>query len=199
MIFWRFLRTPASILLGFSIVLAACSNGAYATDSYSGRVDLTPAQAKELKFMPPEFKQSKIRVTFKDPRQNREIEKIMFDPAFKPSRLMKDRQTTVNDFFLVTSIKRPRSKRAVSETALCDWNANKSEATCHIEDDGGRVFIGVSKRGATPAASEVYLTIKRGDGYDGFRIAGWVDSGGQNGVRLVIVRPDTVVKARIKF
>jgi hypothetical protein len=78
------------------------------------------------------FKEHEIDLTFKDPRQNGEIEKILLDPQYRPGN------ASNADFWVETTITSPVSNQKVSETALCYWNNDKSIAVGSIEDDGGR-------------------------------------------------------------
>src|SRR6478672_13603466 len=68
------------------------------------------------------FTEHEIDLTFKDPRQNGEIEKILLDPQYRPGN------PSIADFFVETTITSPVSHKKVSETALCYWNNDKSIA-----------------------------------------------------------------------
>ena len=59
------------------------------------------------------FTEHKIDLTFKDPRGNGEIEKILLDPQYRPGN------ASDADFFVQTTITSPVSNKKVSETALC--------------------------------------------------------------------------------
>ena len=81
------------------------------------------------------FTEHEIDLTFKDPRGNGEIEKILLDPQYRPG------DASNADFWVETTITSPVSNKKVSETALCYWNNDKSIAVGSIEDDGGRLAI----------------------------------------------------------
>src|SRR6476646_1993208 len=58
------------------------------------------------------FTEHEIDLTFKDPRQNGEIEKILLDPQYRPGN------ASNADFWVETTITSPVSNQKVSETAL---------------------------------------------------------------------------------
>ena len=99
----------------------------------------TDDQLTDLSFSrndkPIAFTEHEIDLTFKDPRGNGEIEKILLDPQYRPGN------ASDADFFVETTITSPVSNKKVSETALCYWNNDKSIAVGSIEDDGGRLAI----------------------------------------------------------
>jgi hypothetical protein len=86
------------------------------------------------------FTEHEIDPTFKDPRGNGEVEKILLDPQYCPGN------ETNADFWVETTITSPVSNTKVSETALCYWNNDKSIAVGSIEDDGGRFAIVAESR-----------------------------------------------------
>jgi hypothetical protein len=59
------------------------------------------------------FTEHEIDLTFKDPRGNGEIEKILLDPQYRPGN------ASNADFWVETTITSPVSNKKVSETALC--------------------------------------------------------------------------------
>ena len=129
----------------------------------------TRAQVSQLRFEPKTYRQNAVRLTFSDPREGGEIEKIVFDPVFIPRRTTSD-GGTISDFFVTTTIKSPKGREDISETALCDWASGKAVATCVIEDDGGRFEIAALPAVANKTRS-LELVMRPIDGYRGFRIA----------------------------
>jgi hypothetical protein len=69
------------------------------------------------------FTEHEINLTFKDPRQNGEIEKILLDPQYRPGN------ASNADFWVATTITSPVSNRKVSETALCYWKLRRIACT----------------------------------------------------------------------
>jgi hypothetical protein len=98
------------------------------------------------------FTEHEIDLTFKDPRGNGEIEKILLDPQYRPGN------TTNADFWVETTITSPVSNKQVSETALCYWNNDKSIAVGMIEDDGGPVCHCGGKRQRLTEDLQVYIS-----------------------------------------
>ncbi len=97
------------------------------------------------------FTEHQVDLTFKDPRGNGEIEKILLDPQYRPGN------ASNADFWVETTITSPVSNKKVSETALCYWNNDKSIAVGSIEDDGGRLAIvaeSVTDSATGPAGQE---------------------------------------------
>jgi hypothetical protein len=140
-----------------------------AADEVSASFQWNGAQLSRLKFSRDQksipFSQSKISLTFKDPRKKGEIEKILVDRSYRPG------DATYADFWVETTIKSPISKMTVSETSLCTWNMDKSIATCSIEDDGGRFLIVAEDRSDTLKSSKFAFVVMRLAGYSGFRLA----------------------------
>ena len=111
------------------------------------------------------FTEHEIDLTFKDPRGNGEIEKILLDPQYRPGN------ASNADFWVETTITSPVSNKKVSETALCYWNNDKSIALGTIEDDGGRLVIVAESVTDSLKTSKFAFLIVPVSGYSGFRIA----------------------------
>jgi hypothetical protein len=111
------------------------------------------------------FTEHEIDLTFKDPRQNGEIEKILLDPQYRPGN------ASNADFWVETTITSPVSNQKVSETALCYWNNDKSIAVGSIEDDGGRLAIVAESVTDSIRDSKFAFLVVPMAGYSGFRIA----------------------------
>src|SRR5262245_13405474 len=111
------------------------------------------------------FTEHKIGLTFKDPRQNGEILKILLDPQYRPGN------ASNADFLVETTITSPVSNKKVSETALCYWNNDKSIAVGSIEDDGGRLAIVSESVTDELKTSKFAFLVVPMSGYSGFRIA----------------------------
>jgi len=158
--FWK-----AIFSIGCVLIFGAAE--AQAKNRISASTTWTPAQLSGLEFAPPNYRQGRIGLAFEDPRKGQAIEKIIFDPTFKPKRQMPD-GSSVSDFFLSTIIKSPKTGKYIRETAFCDWNDVKAVATCIIEDDGGRFEISAVPQGAKLKLSFVVRSLGL---YHGFRIA----------------------------
>ncbi len=117
------------------------------------------------KGQPIAFSQNEIDLTFKDPRGNGEIKKILLDPQYRPG------DASNADFLVKTTITSPVSNKKVSETALCYWNNNKSIAVGSIEDDGGRLAIVATSITEELKTSRFSFLVVPMSGYSGFRIA----------------------------
>jgi murein L,D-transpeptidase YcbB/YkuD len=139
------------------------------------------------------FAQHEIDLTFKDPRGNGEIKKILLDRQYRPG------DASNADFWVRTTITSPASNQKVSETALCYWNNDKSIAVGSIEDDGGRVVIvarSVTEELKTSRFSFLVVPIS---GYSGFRIAQDVPVGSESpgliGIDVKLKSPAPVLSA----
>ena len=111
------------------------------------------------------FTEHEIDLTFKDPRGNGEIQKILLDPQYRPGN------ASNADFWVETTITSPVSNRKVSETALCYWNNDKSVAVGSIEDDGGRIAIVAESVTDALKTSRLSFLVVPMSGYTAFRIA----------------------------
>lgn len=120
------------------------------------------------------FTQHEIDLTFKDPRGNGEIKKILLDPDYRPGN------ASNADFWVQTTITSPVSNKKVSETALCYWNNDKSLAVGSIEDDGGRLVIVAESVTDELKTSKFAFLVVRMSGYSGFRIAQDVPVGNES-------------------
>src|SRR3954471_14570985 len=141
------------------------------------------------------FTKHEIDLTFKDPRGNGEIEKILLDPEYRPGN------ASNADFWVKTSITSV-SNQKVSETALCYWNNDKSIAVGSIEDDGGRLAIVAESVTDSLRTSKFAFLVVPMAGYSGFRIAQDVPVGSEQpgliGIDVKLKRP-TPVLSRISF
>ena len=108
------------------------------------------------------FTEHEIDLTFKDPRGNGEIEKILLDPQYRPGN------ASNADFWVETTITSPVSNKKVSETALCYWNNDKSIAVGSIEDDGGRIAIVAESVTDALKTSRFSFLVVPMSGYSGF-------------------------------
>ena len=137
----------------------------------------TDDQLADLSFSrndkPIAFRENEIDLTFKDPRGNGEIEKILLDPQYRPGT------ASDADFFVETTITSPVSNQKVSETALCYWNNDKSIAVGTIEDDGGRLAIVAENVTDSFKTSKFSFLVVPMSGYSGFRIAEHVQVGNE--------------------
>jgi hypothetical protein len=111
------------------------------------------------------FTEHRIDLTFKDPRENGEIERILLDPQYRPGN------ASNADFWVETTITSPVSNKKASETALCYWNNDKSMAVGSIEDDGGRLVIVTESITDSLRTSKFSFLVVPVSGYSGFRIA----------------------------
>ena len=158
----------------FASSLAVCASllfgtgAAIASNAIKASTDLHPFLA-QLKFdndgkafQPTD---ASMPLSFSDPRKKNEIERILIDPAYHPAQT----DPANADFWVQTSFLSPKTNKLRSETAYCNWNADKSVAKCIIEDDGGRFNVVVKSRGATVGQSSLVLEIAQIDGYKGFR------------------------------
>jgi hypothetical protein len=118
--------------------------------------------------------QHEVDLTFKDPRGNGEIEKILLDPQYRPGNVSNA------DFWVKTTITSPVSNQKVSETALCYWNNDKSIAVGSIEDDGGRLAVVAESVTEELKTSKFSFLVVRLAGYSGFRIAEDVPVGNES-------------------
>jgi hypothetical protein len=140
---------------------------------------------------PMAFTEHEINLTFKDPRQNGEIEKILLDPQYRPGN------ASNADFWVATTITSPVSNRKVSETALCYWNIDKSIAVGSIEDDGGRLTIVAESVTDSLKTSKFSFLVVPVSGYSGFRIAEDVPVGNESpgliGIEVKLKSPTSVL------
>ena len=120
------------------------------------------------------FTEHQIDLTFKDPRGNGEIQKILLDPQYRPGN------PSNADFWVETTITSPVSNKKVSETALCYWNNDKSIAVGSIEDDGGRLAIVAESVTDALKTSRFSFLVVPMSGYSGFRIAEDVPVGNES-------------------
>ena len=155
----------------------------------------TDSQLSQLTFSrsgtPIAFTEHKIDLNFKDPRGNGEIEKILLDPQYRPG------DASNADFFLETTITSPVSNKKVSETALCNWNNDKSIAVGVIEDDGGRLAIVAESVTDELKTSRFSFLVVRMSGFSGFRIAEDVPVGNESpgliGIDVKLKSPTSVL------
>ena len=142
------------------------------------------------------FTEHEIDLTFKDPRGNGEIEKILLDPQYRPG------DASDADFWVETTITSPISNKKVSETALCYWNNDKSIAVGSIEDDGGRVAIVAESVTDALKTSRFSFLIVPMSGYSAFRIAEDVPVGNESpgliGIEVKLRGP-TPILSEISF
>jgi peptidoglycan hydrolase-like protein with peptidoglycan-binding domain len=134
-----------------------------------------------------------IDLTFKDPRRNGEIQKILLDPGYRPGN------ASNADFWLQTTITSPASNKKVSETALCYWNNDKSMAVGTIEDDGGRLVVVAESVTDELKTSRFAFLVVPISGYLGFRIAQDVPVGNETpeliGIDVKLKSPTAVLSA----
>jgi hypothetical protein len=139
------------------------------------------------------FAEHEIDLTFKDPRGNGEIEKILLDPQYRPGN------ASNADFWVETTITSPISNKKISETALCYWNNDKSMALGTIEDDGGRLVIVAESITDSLKTSKFAFLIVPVSGYSGFRIAEDAPVGneppGLIGIEVELKSPTSVLSA----
>ena len=139
------------------------------------------------------FTQHEIDLTFKDPRGNGEIKKILLDPDYRPG------DASNADFWVQTTITSPVSNKKVSETALCYWNNDKSLAVGSIEDDGGRLVIVAQSVTDELKTSRFGFLVVPMSGYAGFRIAQDVPVGNESpgliGIDVKLKSPTSVLSA----
>jgi hypothetical protein len=142
------------------------------------------------------FTEHQVDLTFKDPRGNGEIEKILLDPQYRPGN------ASNADFWVETTITSPVSNKKVSETALCYWNNDKSIAVGSIEDDGGRFAIVAGSVTDSFKTSKFSFLVVPMAGYSGFRIAEDVPVGNESpgliGIEVKLKSP-TPVSSEISF
>lgn len=139
------------------------------------------------------FAQHEIDLTFKDPRGNGEIKKILLDRQYRPGNAANA------DFWAQTTITSPVSNQKVSETALCYWNNDKSLAVGSIEDDGGRLVIVAESVTDELKTSRFSCLVVPMSGYSGFRIAQDVPVGSESpgliGIDVKLKSPTAVLSA----
>ncbi len=167
-----------------AVFLLLSPNGAHAADQANASMSWTSPQLASLQFTrdmkPIRFSEKDVALVFSDPRKKSEVEKILLDPQYRPG------DSSNADFGLQTTITSPVSKKKVSETSRCYWNADpsgvavKDVTVCSIEDDGGRVMVVAENRGTTLGASQFALYVLRMGGYSGFRIANDVPVGNES-------------------
>ena len=137
------------------------------------------------------FTENEIDLTFKDPRGNGEIKKILLDPQYRPG------DASNADFWVETTITSPVSNKKVSETALCYWNNDKSIAVGSIEDDGGRLAIVAESVTDELKTSRFSFLVVPMSGYSGFRIAQDVPVGNESpgliGIDVKLKSPTSVL------
>ena len=137
------------------------------------------------------FTEHEIDLTFKDPRGNGEIEKILLDPQYRPG------DASNADFWVETTITSPVSNKKVSETALCYWNNDKSIAVGSIEDDGGRLAIVAESVTDALKTSRFSFLVVPMSGYSAFRIAEDVPVGNESpgliGIEVKLKSPTPVL------
>ena len=142
------------------------------------------------------FTEHEIDLTFKDPRGNGEIEKILLDPQYRPG------DVSNADFWVETTITSPVSNKKVSETALCYWNNDKSIAVGSIEDDGGRLAIVAESVTDALKTSRFSFLVVPMSGYSTFRIAEDVPVGNESpgliGIEVKLKSP-TPLLSEISF
>ena len=142
------------------------------------------------------FTEHEIDLTFKDPRGNGEIEKILLDPQYRPG------DASNADFWVETTITSPVSNKKVSETALCYWNNDKSIAVGSIEDDGGRLAIVAESVTDALKTSKFSFLVVPMSGYSAFRIAEDVPVGNESpgliGIEVKLKSP-TPLLSEISF
>jgi hypothetical protein len=148
------------------------TGSAVAADTIKASTDLGPFLS-QLKFTDDgkAFRpaNAKVPLSFSDPRKKNEIERILIDPTYHPAQT----DPANADFWLQTSFLSPKTKKWRSETALCNWNADKSVADCAIEDDGGHFNVVVKSRAVTVGESHLVLEIAQIGGYKGFRVGSY--------------------------
>jgi hypothetical protein len=129
-----------------------------------------------------------VGLVFADPRGGGEIEKILFDPAFRPKK-----RPSEADFFVETIIKSTKTKKDISENASCDWNDDKSVAECWIEDDGGAFQITTFSRSRDSKSADLHFVIQPKGEYKIFRIAAG------RGMKVEVSTSGSVVESPITF
>jgi len=120
------------------------------------------------------FTEHKVDLTFKDPRSNGEILRILLDPQYRPG------DASNADFWVQTTITSPISNKGVSETELCYWNNDKTVAVGSIEDDGGRLAVVAESVTDSLGTSKFSFLVVPMSGYSGFRIAEDVPVGSES-------------------
>ena len=175
-------------LLSVIVALIPSANGALAKDRIEAFFLWTQDQLSKLQFSPKSYQQSRVGLVFTDPRRVGEIEKILFDPAFKPQK-----KPLEADFFAETIIKSTKTKKEISENASCNWNDDKSVAECWIEDDGGAFKITTFSRSLDSKSADLHFVIQPNDEYKIFRIAA-----GQ-GLKVEVSTSGSVVESPITF
>jgi hypothetical protein len=180
---------------GAALLLISVQGHAHASDQVAATSTWSNPEFALLNFFnddrPIRFTEHTVELTFKDPRHQGEIEKILLDPMYRPD-------SNYADFWLDTTITSPLSKKRVSESSECNWNiqANKEKsiASCIIEDDGGRVVVVMENRSDTLKKAKLGLLILRLDGYSGFRLA----TDGQHSINVKL-KSESPVISPIKF
>lgn len=181
--------TQVRKILGSSLVAVILfANGASAKDRIEAYVLWTPEQLAQLQFLPKSYQQNRVDLVFTDPRKADEIEKILFDKAFKPQK-----KPLEADFFAETIIKSTKTKKAMSENASCDWNDDKSVAECWVEDDGGAFRITTFSRSRDSKSAVLHFVIQPNDEYKVFRIAA------AKGMKVEVSASGSVVESPITF
>jgi hypothetical protein len=173
----KFMRSWKSPILASALLLGMWSSAtvpADAADKISATLDLT-AYLSKLTFRrspdvgpsrPVKLSSGIVHITFSDPRNQSEIERILFDVKYRPGT------PQVADFFTTTQITDPISKQVWKETSLCNWTgAKKRTANCQIENDGGGYQILLRRSGSAPSDGALNFKIVMLGGYKGFRIA----------------------------
>ena len=166
-----------------------------AGDELTASFNWTDNQLAQLGFSrndkPIAFTEHHIDLTFKDPRGNGEIQKILLDPQYRPGN------PSNADFWVETTITSPVSNRKVSETALCYWNNDKSVAVGSIEDDGGRIAIVAESVTDALKTSRLSFLVVPMSGYTAFRIAEDVPVGNESpgliAIEVKLKRPTPVL------
>src|SRR5262249_1147069 len=185
-------QTAYSVFTTFRVV--AHREALMAGNELAASFNWTDDQLANLSFSrndkPIAFTEHEIDLTFKDPRQNGEIEKILLDPQYRPGN------ASNADFWVETTITSPASNKKVSETALCYWNNDKSVAVGSIEDDGGRLVILPASVTDELKTSRFSFLVTPMSGYSGFRIAEDVPVGSESpgliGIEAKLKRPGSV-------
>jgi hypothetical protein len=189
-------------LVMLSVAFAFSATNASAQNTIAASFSWTSTQLTQLKFSPAKYRQPNVGLVFSDPRKQDQIQKIMFDPNFKPSRELPDGhggQMGYFDFFAQTSIKSPASDRKISETADCNWNDDKSMATCVIEDDGGRFQIEAQRNTTGAQKTALTFVLRQIDDYKSFVVAEYDTPQGPNRIEVDLVKPDSIISSPIKF
>jgi hypothetical protein len=173
------------ILLSLIVGLILSANGALAKDRIEASVSWTQDQLSQLQFSPKPYEQDRVRLVFTDPRAAAEIERILFDQAFKPNK-----KPLEADFFAETIIRSTKTKKEISGNASCDWNDDKSVAECLIEDDGGAFKITTISRSMDSTRAVLHLVIQPNDV---IRIAA------EKGIKVDVRTSGSVVESPITF